>query len=98
MQLARILLISPLAEEPLQASNLFHNCFDTDLSVVTTTKLFYKMLRVFGCDAIHSVARDTTLTTRRGINSCVTVFQSLVIFSDFLDVTVTTVTVTAVSL
>jgi hypothetical protein len=61
--------VLPLAEEPLPGSVLFHNLFDTDLSVVTTTKLFYKTLRVFGCDAsfFHSVALldSDSVTVRR---------------------------------
>jgi hypothetical protein len=37
--------------DPLPASIQSHEIFDTDLAVVTTPKLFHKMLRVLGCDA-----------------------------------------------
>ncbi len=39
------------AKGPPTGSILFHNFFETDLSVVTTPKFFHKMLRTFTTDA-----------------------------------------------
>jgi hypothetical protein len=51
------------AKGPPTGVILFHNFFETDLSVVTTPKPFYKMLRTFTTDApFFPVARDTPLT------------------------------------
>jgi hypothetical protein len=50
------------AKGPPAGVILFHNFFETDLSVVTTPKLFYKMLRTFTIEApFFSVARHTTI-------------------------------------
>ena len=51
------------AKGPPTGSILFHNFFETDLSVVTTPKFFHKMLRTFTTEApFFSVDRDTPLT------------------------------------
>ena len=51
------------AKGPPTGSILFHNLFETDLSVVTTPKCFHKMLRTFTTEApFFSVARHTPLT------------------------------------
>ena len=50
------------AKGPPTVSILFHNFFETDLSVVTTPKFFHKMLRTFTTEApFFSVARDTII-------------------------------------
>jgi hypothetical protein len=53
------------AKGPPTGSILFHNFFETDLSVVTHPKLFHKMLRTFTTEApFFSVARHTPLTVK----------------------------------
>ena len=48
------------AKGPPTGVILFHNVFETDLSVVTTPKFVYKMLRTFTTDApFFSAARES---------------------------------------
>jgi hypothetical protein len=50
------------AKGPPTGAILFHNFFETDLSVVTTPNRFHKMLRTFTTEApFFSVARHTPL-------------------------------------
>ena len=60
------------AKGPPTDTILFHNFFETDLTVVTTPNFFHKMLRTFTTEApFFSVARHTTIalylsSNRRG--------------------------------